>query len=140
MAYWLMKTEPSTYSYETLVQEGSSVWDGVTNALALRYIRAMKKGDRALIYHTGSEKAVVGIAEVTANPYPDPKRGDPKLVVVMIGPGEKLQRKVPFAEIKGKAQFASFELVRLPRLSVMPVEAPVWNAIVKLSKQPPGKD
>ena len=139
MKYWLMKTEPSTYSYETLVRDGSSVWDGVTNALALRYIRAMKKGDRALIYHTGSEKALVGIAEVTANAYPDPKAGDPKLVVVDIGPGEPLQRKVPFAEIKGMTQFASFELVRLPRLSVMPVETPVWNALIKLSKQPAGK-
>ncbi len=140
MAYWLMKTEPSTYSYETLVRDGASVWDGVTNALALRYIRLMKKGDRAFIYHTGNEKALVGIAEVTANPYADPKAGDPKLVVVDIGPGEKLQRNVSFAEIKGMKQFASFELVRLPRLSVMPVDTPVWNALIKLSKIRAGKD
>ena len=135
MAYWLLKTEPSTYSYETLVRDGSSVWDGVTNALALRYIRAMKKGDRALIYHTGSEKALVGIAEVTANAYPDPKAGDPKLVVVDIGPGEPLQRKVPFAEIKGMTQFASFELVRLPRLSVMPVSEEEWKRILEMSEK-----
>lgn len=139
MAYWLMKTEPSAYSFDSLLRDGSSVWDGVTNALALRYIRMMKKGDRALIYHTGSEKALVGIAEIAANPYPDPKATDPKLVVVTINPGERLPRSVPFSEIKGMKQFASFELVRLPRLSVMPVDAPVWNALIKLSRARPGE-
>ena len=135
-----MKTEPSTYAFETLVRDGAAVWDGVTNALALRHIRAMKKGDRALIYHTGNEKSIVGIAEVTRNPYPDPKTGDPKLFVIEIRPGELLQRKVPFSEIRGLTQFASFELVRLPRLSVMPVDAPVWNALIKLSKQQSGRN
>ena len=138
MAYWLVKTEPSVYSYETLEREGKSVWDGVTNALALKHLRNMRKGDLALVYHTGNEKALVGIAEVAVNPYRDPKTDDPKLVVVDIGPKGSLPRRVPLAEIKANRQFAAFELVRLPRLSIMPVEIPVWNALIKLSKQHPG--
>jgi predicted RNA-binding protein with PUA-like domain len=139
VAYWLVKTEPSVYSFDSLVRDGRSVWDGVTNALALKYLRSMTKGDLALLYHTGSEKALVGTAEVLSNPYPDPKGGDPKLTVVDLGPGSRLPRSVPLAEIKNDRQFAGFELVRLPRLSIMPVEVPVWNALLKLSKRQPGK-
>jgi predicted RNA-binding protein with PUA-like domain len=137
MAYWLVKSEPSVYSYDSLVKDGRSVWDGVTNALALRYLRSMAKGDLALFYHTGNEKALVGTAEILSDPYPDPSRDDSKLAVVDIGPGTLLPRPVPLSEIKNDRRFASFELVRLPRLSVMPVDVPVWNALLKLAKQQP---
>lgn len=138
MPYWLIKTEPSVYSFDSLLADGNSVWDGVTNALALKYLRTMREGDLAMVYHTGSEKSLVGIAVVATDPYPDPNGSDPKLAVVDLGPKERLLRNVPLAEIKSDRQFASFELVRLPRLSIMPVEVPLWNALIKLSKQPPG--
>jgi predicted RNA-binding protein with PUA-like domain len=80
--YWLLKTEPSTYSFADLEREKRAVWDGVANALALKHLRLMKRGDLSFIYHTGDEKQIVGIAEVTSNPYPDPKKNDPKLAVV----------------------------------------------------------
>lgn len=137
MAYWLLKTEPSAYSFDALVRDGRSVWDGVTNALALKYLRSMAKGDSALFYHTGSEKVLVGTAEVLSDPYPDPNAADPKLVVVDLGPGARFPRTISLAEIKSDRRFASFELVRLPRLSIMPVEVPVWNALLKLAKQNP---
>ena len=90
MAYWLLKTEPDCYSWADLARDKSTVWDGVSNALALKHIRSMKKGDEALIYHTGDEKAVVGVAEVVSAAYPDPKEGDERLVVVDLRPGKPL--------------------------------------------------
>ncbi len=127
---WLMKTEPETYSYDDLVREGKTVWDGVTNPLALKHIRSMQKGDRVLVYHTGSEKAVIGIAEVVGNPAA-PKR-DLKLAVVEIKAVAKLKSPVTLQAIKANKLFAAFELVRLPRLSVMPVSRALWEKIVKM--------
>src|ERR1043166_1186599 len=97
--YWLLKTEPSTYSFADLERDGKAVWDGVTNPLALKHLRAMRKGDLAFIYHTGDEKQIVGIADVTSDPYPDPKQKDGKLVVVDLKPSEKVERAVTLAEI-----------------------------------------
>jgi predicted RNA-binding protein with PUA-like domain len=119
--YWLLKTEPSTYSFADLEREKRAVWDGVSNALALKHLRSMKRGDLAFIYHTGDEKQIVGIAEVTGDPYPDPKQKEPRLVVVDLKPRERLARAVTLAEVKGRAEFRDFELVRMGRLSVMPV-------------------
>lgn len=135
MAYWLLKTEPSTYSFENLLRERKARWDGVSNNLALKHLRAMKKGDLAFIYHSGDEKAVVGIAEIASAPYPDPKQDDPRLVVVDLKPSEKLSRSVTLSEIKKDKAFASFELVRMSRLSVMPVSEEYWNRILKSSQK-----
>jgi predicted RNA-binding protein with PUA-like domain len=97
-------------------------------------MRSIKKNDLVLYYHTGSEKAAVGIAKVTSNPYPDPETKDPKIVVVDIAPIEKLKRPVALAEIKANGKFKNFELVRIPRLSVMPVPDTLWNEIIKMSR------
>src|SRR5256714_6994793 len=132
MAYWIVKTEPSTYSYDDLAPKKARVWDGVKNTLALNHLRQMKPGDRVLVYHTGDEKAVVGVAEVASEPYPDPKQEDPKLTVVKLKAGERLPRPVPLAEIKGDRAFADLGLVRMGRLSVMPASADQFKRILKL--------
>lgn len=126
---WLLKTEPSTYSYDDLVRDKKAVWDGVKNPVALKNLRAMKVGDRIFIYHTGDEKAVVGIVEVTREAYADPKAKDPKLVVVDIRPVARLRRPVGLVEIKALALFAESPLVRQGRLSVVPLTASQWKAV-----------
>src|SRR5262245_23998459 len=100
MAFWLLKTEPTTYSWVDLQRDGKAVWDGVKNPTALSNIRKMKKGDLALIYHTGTERAAVAVAEITSDSYPDPKAGDDKLVVVALKPKAPLARPVTLDEIK----------------------------------------
>ena len=135
MQYWLLKTEPSVYSYADLQREGRTIWDGVTNNLALRYLRSMKKGDRAFIYHTGKEKALVGVAEVMSRPYADPEGEDPKIVVVDVKAREKLSRAVPLAEVKADSVFSDFKLVRLPRLSVMPVSQAQWRRLLSMAEK-----
>jgi predicted RNA-binding protein with PUA-like domain len=133
--HWLLKTEPGTYSYDDLERERKAVWDGVTNALALKHLRSTKKGDLAFIYHTGDEKQIVGIAEVASDPYPDPKENDPKLAVVDLKPYKRLQRAVTLAEIKAEKEFAEFALVRIGRLSVMPVNARIWDRLGQMARQ-----
>ena len=133
-AYWLLKTEPSEFSYEDLQKIVKAVWDGVTNNLALKHLRSMKKGDLAFIYHTGDEKSIVGLAEIVTNPYQDPKGNDPKIVVVDIKPKREFSKKVTLAEIKAKKEFASFDLVRISRLSVMPVEEILAELLITLTK------
>jgi predicted RNA-binding protein with PUA-like domain len=130
--YWILKTEPSTYGFADLAKSKRAVWDGVANALALKHLRQMRPGDRALIYHTGDEKAVVGIATVVSDPYPDPKAKDPKLAVVDLEAERALPRPVPLAEIKADRAFADLALVRIGRLSVMPATAAQWNRLVRL--------
>ena len=117
--HWLLKTEPSTYSWADLEREKTAVWDGVSNPVALRNLAAMKVGDDALIYHTGAEKAVVGLARVTRASYPDPKAKDPKLLVVELTPGKRLARPITLADIKGDSLFGDSPLVRQGRLSVV---------------------
>ena len=130
---WLLKTEPDSYSYSDLEREGKAVWDGVSNNLALKHLRAMSKGDEVLIYHTGDEKQIVGIAQVTGAPYPDPKKADPKLVVVDLKPKRKLPRPVTLAEIKANPKLKDFDLVRLPRLSVIPVNEDQWQILLEMA-------
>ncbi len=119
--HWLLKTEPSTYSWDDLVREKTAVWDGVSNPVALKNLAAMRPGDDAVIYHTGDEKAVVGLARVTKAAYPDPKAKDPKLLVVELAPVKPLSRRVTLAEIKADQQFKESALVRQGRLSVVPL-------------------
>jgi predicted RNA-binding protein with PUA-like domain len=135
MAYWLLKTEPGTYSYDDLEKDGKTTWDGVTNNLALKHITAMRKGDRAFIYHTGAEKSVVGIAEVTSDPRPDPNAAGARLVVVDLRPLERLRNPVPLAGIRQNKALADFVLVRLPRLSVMPVDPSQWKTLLTMAKR-----
>src|SRR5688572_32839674 len=110
--HWLLKTEPSTYSWDDLVREKTAVWDGVSNPVALRNLAAMKPGDDALIYHTGDEKAVIGLARVTKAAYPDPKAKDPKLLVVELAAVKPLARQVTLAEIKADKRLQESALVR----------------------------
>ncbi len=128
-----MKTEPSEFSYSDLEREKRGVWDGVTNNTALIHLRAMRKGDRALIYHSGGEKSIVGLADIVSDPYPDPKVGDAKVVVVDIAPAGRLPRPIPLGAIKKEKEFASFELVRISRLSVMPVPPALWKKLLAMA-------
>jgi predicted RNA-binding protein with PUA-like domain len=133
--YWIVKTEPSTYSYDDLASQKTAVWDGVKNNLALKHLREMKPGDQVLVYHTGDEKAVVGIAEVVSLPYADPKQKDPKLTVVDLRADGRLPRAVSLAEIKKDRAFADLALVRIGRLSVMPASADQFKRLLKLGGQ-----
>jgi predicted RNA-binding protein with PUA-like domain len=126
---WLLKTEPSEYSFDDLERAGRAVWDGVTNPVALRNLRAMKKGDRAIVYHTGDEKAAIGVAEVTREAYGDPKSRNRRLVVVDLAAVARLPRTVTLKEIKAMPLFADSPLVRQGRLSVVPLTAPQWKAL-----------
>ncbi|WP_337884288.1 EVE domain-containing protein [Fischerella thermalis] len=135
MAYWLLKTEPEEYSYSDLEHNGSTVWNGVSNALALKHLRTMTIGDLALIYHTGKERRIIGVAEVTSQPYPDPKLDDTKRVVIDLQPVQRLPQPVSLAQIKKDSSFADFDLLRLPRLSVVPVSESHWERLLQLSKQ-----
>lgn len=127
--YWLFKEEPTHYSFDALVADGSTVWSGVRNPLAQKHLRAVKKGDRIFYYHTGGEKAIVGIAKATRDAYVDPADKSGKSAVVDVAPVKKLARAVTLAEIKADKRFAEFPLTRLPRLSVMPVSEEEWRII-----------
>ncbi len=136
MPRWLLKTEPDCYSWEQLVQDKKTIWDGITNALALKHIRTMKKGDLALIYHTGKERAAIGIAEVVSAPYANPNEEDERLAVVDLKPRKKLPNPVTLDEIKSDKTFAGWDLIRIGRLSVVPVPDAMWKRIEELSKRP----
>jgi len=135
MALWLFKQEPDCYSFSDLERDGMTLWDGVTNALALKYLRQTQPGDQAFFYHTGEEKAVVGIMEITGPPQPDPLQNDPKLVVVPVVPKSRLKFPVRLAKIKADPLFADWELVRIARLSVMPVSESRWQRILEWSEK-----
>ena len=130
MAYWLLKTEPSSYSAADLARDKRTIWDGVTNALALKHLRSMATGDQVLIYHTGEERSCVAIADVTRV---DPADGDPKSALVELKFKSNLARPVTLGEIKADAAFAGWDLVRLSRLSVVPTSKEMWNRVLKLS-------
>ena len=130
---WLFKEEPSNYSYDDLARDGKTSWTGVKNPLAQKHLRSVKKGDRIFFYHTGDVKAVVGIAKAAGEAYPDPKDKTGKLYAVDVEPVKKLKTPVTLAAIKADSSFASFPLVRLPRLSVMPVDDAVWERIMAMA-------
>jgi predicted RNA-binding protein with PUA-like domain len=134
--YWILKTDTDTYSFDDLAREHRAIWDGVSNALALKHIRSMAKGDQVLIYHSGDEKALVGLARVASAPYPDPKQDDPKLVVVDIEAGKRLPRPVSLAAVKADPAFADLGLVRMSRLSVIPVSEAHWKRLLALADGP----
>lgn len=131
---WLFKEEPSNYSFDRLVRDGRTSWTGVRNPLAQKHLRAVTKGDRIFFYHTGDEKAVVGIAKAAAAAYPDPADKTGKLYAVDVLPVRKLDQPVTLAAVKADRSFASFVLTRVPRLSVMPVTDDEWDRIVAMSR------
>jgi predicted RNA-binding protein with PUA-like domain len=134
MAFWLFKEEPDTYGYADLERDGVTTWSGVTNPLAQKHLRAVRKGDRILFYHTGDERAVVGIMEATAEPTPDPDDPTGRRVVVTVRPVERLKNPVSLAAIRADPAFAGWELVRLARLSVMPVPPELWRRIMTMAR------
>ncbi len=131
MARWLFKEEPSHYSFADLERDGTAVWDGVANALALQHLRKVQPGDRVFYYHTGKEKAVVGEMVVVSA-----MQDDEKAVAVTVRPVRRLHHPVPLSRIKEDSAFVGWELVRLPRLSVMPVTDAQWQRVEELGKKP----
>lgn len=132
---WLLKTEPGAYSYDNLERDGRTTWDGVTNPVAVRNLRAMKVGDGVVIYHTGKERAAVGVAEVIRAAYPDPKGGEARLVVVDIKPRGRLGRSVGLGELKSLPAFGSSPLLRQGRLSVVELTDTQWRALTQRGRQ-----
>ena len=133
MAAWLVKTEPSTYSFADLQREGRAVWDGVSNPVALRHLAAMKKGDTVIVYHTGDEKQAVGLAVAVSDAYPDPKLKNPKRPVVDLAPDQPLANPVTLAQVKADAVLKSTPLARQPRLSVMPFSEAEFKRLMGLA-------
>ena len=130
---WLFKEEPTHYSYDSLERDGKTSWTGVRNPVAQRHLRSVKKGDKIFFYHTGGEKAVVGICKAAGDAYPDPADKTGKLYAVDVEPVKKLKNPVTLAAVKADKFFASFPLTRVPRLSVMPVPTEEWERILKMS-------
>ena len=132
MAYWLMKSEPGSYSWADLVRDGGTEWDGVRNNAARLHLRAMKKGDQALFYHSMDERAVVGIMKIVRAGQPDPKDAD--WVSVRVEPVRALKRPVTLKEIKAEPKLAKMELIRQSRLSVAPVRDEEWKLVLEMAK------
>jgi len=134
MARWLVKEEPEHYAFAQLERDGSTVWAGVRNPLSQKHLRGIRKGERIFYYHTGKEKAVVAVARAASDAYPDPDDATGKAFVVDIVPEKQLHHPVTLAAIKADRSFADFPLVRMARLSVMPVSDDEWARIEKMSK------
>jgi predicted RNA-binding protein with PUA-like domain len=133
MNYWLVKTEPGTFSWSDFVKAGKTVWDGVRNFQARNHLKAMKKGDTVLVYHSGDDKAVIGLAYVCKEAYPEPKA--PDWVAVDLQIGDALKKPVTLAEVKAHKELAEMVLVRASRLSVQPVKAVEFDLIMRMSKK-----
>jgi predicted RNA-binding protein with PUA-like domain len=132
---FLVKEEPTHYSYDAFVKDGGTTWSGVRNPLAQKHLRAIKKGDLVFYYHTGDEKAVVGIAKATTDAYPDPADTTGKAHVVDLQPVKKLPRPVSLRDVKADKRFADFPLTYMPRLSVMPVSDAQWKWITAMASK-----
>src|SRR5262249_49463345 len=134
MAYWLFKEEPEHYNFADLEREGATIWDGVSNNLAQQNLRQVKAGDRILYYHTGKEKAVVGEMKAVGDPETDPSGENANAVAVRVEPVRRLPKAVTLGQIKADAPLAEWDLVRLPRLSVVPMTAMQWRRLHELSR------
>lgn len=135
--YWLAKQEPGGprgYNFETLKKDKKTVWDGVHNNLALKHMREMKDGDLVLFYHTGDERQAVGIMEIVSEPYSNPKEDNKRFIVVDVKYKKSLKRPVTLGEIKKQKIFQNWELIRISRLSVMPVPKHIWDTIIDISQ------
>ncbi len=135
MSKWLLKTEPTVYSYSDLERDKKTRWDGVTSPGGLSNIRKIKKGDALFIYHTGEAKQVVGIAEALSDSYPDPKADNPRIVVFDLKPKKMLKNPVALVQIKADKRFKDSKLVNEPRLSVQPVSEEMWDNIIEMSEK-----
>ena len=133
MPFWLFKQEPSSYNYSQLEKDGKTIWDGVSSNLALKNLRMVREGDKILFYHSGDEKQIVGIMRANSNPYPDPKEKTNSRVVLDVLPLARLPFPVTLKMIKQDSAFSNWELVRIPRLSVMPATEAVWNRVLSLA-------
>ena len=133
MAYWLVKSEPETWSWAQQVKSGKTDWDGVRNHQAAGYLRAMKKGDLAFFYHSGDEKQIVGVVKVTKEHMPDPKDETGKFVMVEMTAEKPVKAPVTLAAIKAEPKLANMVLVKNSRLSVQPVTEPEWKAVCKMA-------
>ena len=140
MANWLFKEEPSHYSFDAFVKDKRAVWSGVRNPVAQKHLHTVRRGDSIFYYHTGDEKAIVGIATAVGDAYPDPDDKTGRAAVVEVSPVRKLKRAVTLKEIKADARFKTFPLVRISRLSVMPVTDAEWERIQKMSETPAQAD
>ena len=134
MSYWLMKSEPSAYSWDDLVRDGGTMWDGVRNNAARLHLRAMKSGDQAFFYHSMDERAVVGIMEISGNGQPDGEDGN--WVKVPVKAVRPLAKPVTLAQIKAEPKLAAMELIRQSRLSVAPVREEEWKLILEMAREP----
>ena len=134
MAIWLLKTEPDNYSYADLERDGETMWDGVANNAALKNIRAIQAGDTAIIYHTGDERALVGIAEVTRGYYVNPESDDAKLAVCNVRAKRRSSKPVTLSQIKAREDLQNWDLVRQARLSVVPVSDEQWEIVCAMSE------
>jgi predicted RNA-binding protein with PUA-like domain len=132
--YWLAKQEPSVYNFANLEKEKKTVWDSVHNNLALKHMRNMKRGDSAFFYHSGDEKQIVGTMSISSNAYPNPEEEEERFVVVDVKFKKRLKRPVKLAEIKKEKKFKNWELLRISRLSVMPVPKEIWDSIIRMSE------
>lgn len=130
--HWILKTEPSDYSFADLQRDRRTRWSGVSNPVALKHLRSMAPDDEVMIYHTGDEKRIVGLARVAGAPYPDPDAGDERRAVVDVSAGEPLAKPVTLATIKADSAFAELALVRQGRLSVVPVPDQLWKRLLQL--------
>ena len=133
--YWLTKQEPKSYNFSTLEKEKKTMWDGVHNNLALKHMNNMKKGDLVFFYHSGDEKQIVGIMTITSKAYPNPKEKNDRFVVVDVKYKKRLKKPVTLDEIKKEKKFKNWELLRISRLSVMPVPKQIWDVIIKMSQK-----
>ncbi len=134
MKYWLLKSEPSAYSWEQLVKDGRTQWNGVRNHQAAINLKAMKKGDHAFFYHSNEGKEIVGIVEITREAYPDPSDSEGRFVMVDVKPVKPVKTPVTLAAIKAEPKLADFKLVRQGRLSVVPVTGEEWRLICKMGQ------
>jgi predicted RNA-binding protein with PUA-like domain len=133
MARFLVKTEPSSYSFANLQRDRHAVWDGVSNPVALKHLATIRKGDTVIVYHTGEEKQAVGLAVATSDAYPDPKLEDPRRSVVDLAPGKPLPRPVTLAQVKADSILGTSDLARLPRLSVMPFSEAQFKRLLQMA-------
>ncbi|HUK64805.1 MAG TPA: EVE domain-containing protein [Dongiaceae bacterium] len=133
MARFLVKTEPSTYSFAQLQRDRRTVWDGISNPVALKHLATVKKGDTVIVYHTGDEKQAVGLAVAASDAYPDPKLGDPKRLVIDLAADRPLAKPVTLAQVKGDSVLRTTDLARLPRLSVIPFSETQFQRLMRLA-------
>lgn len=133
MSYWILKSEPTAYSFDQLIHDKKATWDGIRNPQALIHLRTMKKKDAVMIYHSNIGKCIVGLAEIVSDPYPDPKLNDSKRTVVDLVPVRKLKKEVTLADIKANPKLAKLKLVKQSRLSVIPVDESMWKELLKMA-------